>query len=52
MTIIIWLVILIVNAYTIGFSITLWKGDSKVGAIAMFVVAVAIVITPFFSVLR
>ncbi|MFD2043909.1 hypothetical protein ACFSTA_05065 [Ornithinibacillus salinisoli] len=52
MNIAIWFVILLVNVYTLGFSVTLWKEDSKIGSITMFLVAVAIVISPFFSVLR
>ncbi|MGM8216664.1 hypothetical protein ACLIA0_14050 [Bacillaceae bacterium W0354] len=50
MRVFIWMIIIIMFIYTIGFSITLWKEKSKQGAIAVFIIAVLIVIAPFFSV--
>lgn len=39
-------------SYTLGFSITLWKERSKVGAITVFFLGLAIVVLPFFSILK
>ncbi|WP_161493874.1 hypothetical protein [Virgibacillus necropolis] len=50
MTLFVWIMITIVFLYTMGFSIKLWK-ESKVGSCAVALVAVAIVIAPFFTVL-
>ncbi|WP_157037555.1 hypothetical protein [Ornithinibacillus californiensis] len=52
MRLFIWAVMLIMFFYTIGFSITLWKGNSKKGSIAVLFLALAIVITPFIAVLK
>ncbi|MEN2467451.1 hypothetical protein [Ornithinibacillus sp. FSL M8-0202] len=52
MKLVIWLVMIIMFVYTIGFSITLWKGNSKMGSITTFLLALAIVILPFFTILR
>lgn len=38
--------------YSVGFSVTLWKDKNKLGSIVVFILALLIVITPFFSVLR
>ncbi|HLS61036.1 MAG TPA: hypothetical protein VK044_07900 [Virgibacillus sp.] len=49
---IIWFAILIMFLYAFGFSITLWREQNKAGATAIFILAVAIIITPFFQILR
>jgi len=49
---IIWIFILIMFFYTAGYSMTLWRERNKVGAISTFILAIAIVITPFFSVFK
>ncbi|WP_158674412.1 MULTISPECIES: hypothetical protein [Lysinibacillus] len=52
MNVIVWLLMLTIFFYTTGFSIQLWKEQNKVGAIAAFMLAISVVISPFFSVLR
>ncbi|MBD8027562.1 hypothetical protein ACH0B5_01025 [Ureibacillus sp. 179-F W5.1 NHS] len=52
MDLIIWLVIVIMFLYAVGFAITLWKEQNKKGAIAVFILAIMIVVVPFFSVLQ
>lgn len=52
MRIVSWIIMLTMAIYTVGFAITLWKGNSKPGAIAVFLLAISILIIPFFSVLR
>ncbi|SOC10653.1 hypothetical protein SAMN05880501_10623 [Ureibacillus xyleni] len=48
----VWVLILLVVAYTMGFSIQLWKHQNKIGSIATFLLALAVIITPFLSVFR
>jgi hypothetical protein len=38
--------------YTMGFSIHLWKNKNKMGALSVGLLALGIVITPFFSFTR
>ncbi|SET28033.1 hypothetical protein SAMN05216389_10847 [Oceanobacillus limi] len=52
MNIVIWIVIGIVVCYSLGFAFTLWKENSKIGAFTMIAMAVAIIVSPFFSILR
>ncbi|WP_157052509.1 hypothetical protein [Ornithinibacillus contaminans] len=52
MNLLIWSVMITMFLYTAGFSITLWKEKNKLGSIAVFLMAISIVITPFFTVLR
>jgi hypothetical protein len=52
MKIVIWLLMIIVFFYTIGFAITLLKEKNKVGFVATFLLAISIVVAPFFSVLK
>ncbi|MGM8213762.1 hypothetical protein ACLIBH_13395 [Virgibacillus sp. W0430] len=48
----IWLLILIGFVYTAGFAYTLWKQKNRIGAFSIFLLACAIIVTPFFSVLK
>ncbi|MEN2766640.1 hypothetical protein [Ornithinibacillus xuwenensis] len=52
MKLLIWAVMLIMFTYTIGFSITLWKEKSRAGSIIVLIIALAIAVSPFFTVLR
>lgn len=52
MRILSWLIMITMVIYTVGFAVTLWKGRNKPGAIAVFLLAIGIVVVPFFSVLR
>ncbi|WP_156290515.1 hypothetical protein [Oceanobacillus salinisoli] len=45
-------VVIFVFFYTAGFAVTLWREKNKLGSAAVFLLAVSIVITPFFSVFR
>lgn len=47
-----WLIMITMVIYTVGFAVALWKGKSKPGAIAVFLIALGIIIVPFFSALR
>lgn len=38
--------------YTLGFGINLWKEKQKIGAMAVFILTLTLIILPFFSVLR
>lgn len=49
---IIWVFIISIFIYTAGYSITLWRENSKLGSITIFILAIAIVIMPFFSVFK
>ncbi|SOC45020.1 hypothetical protein [Ureibacillus acetophenoni] len=51
MNIVVWLIMIGMFLYTIGFSIELWRQKNKSGAIAVCILAISIIIAPFFSVL-
>lgn len=51
MTIVVWLLMIGMFLYTVGFSIELWRQKNKSGSIAVFILAISIVVAPFFSVL-
>lgn len=42
-------VLLVIALYTLGFAVTLWKEKQKSGAITVFVLALILVVLPFFS---
>ncbi|MFE8697490.1 hypothetical protein ACFYKT_14195 [Cytobacillus sp. FJAT-53684] len=52
MTMLIWIVMILLFLYTIGFSISLWREKNKAGSIAVFVLAGATVASAFFGVLK
>nr|WP_198044633.1 hypothetical protein [Lysinibacillus timonensis] len=52
MDIVVWVIMISMFLYTVGFSFELWKQKNKPGSIAVFFIAISIVITPFFSVLK
>ncbi|WP_156488272.1 hypothetical protein [Fictibacillus phosphorivorans] len=45
-----WIFIISVFLYTTGFSYKLWKQNEKLGSVAVMILAVSVVIIPFFSV--
>lgn len=47
-----WLIMIVVFMYTAGFALKLWQNKNKAGSIAVFILALAIAVTPFFSVLN
>ncbi|MFS0861647.1 hypothetical protein [Fredinandcohnia sp. 179-A 10B2 NHS] len=51
MKIFIYVMLIIMISYTVGVAKSLWK-DNKIGAIAIFFLAIAIVVMPFFSILK
>ncbi|WP_164217451.1 hypothetical protein [Virgibacillus sp. YIM 98842] len=51
MMIVIALAVFVIFIYTAGFAVKLWKEKNKPGSIAIFLLAIGIVVTPFFSVL-
>ncbi|HLR14684.1 MAG TPA: hypothetical protein VK144_02590 [Bacillota bacterium] len=50
--ILIWVGMLIVFMYTIGFAKELWKDKNKSGAVVVTFIALGVIITPFLSILR
>ncbi|HWL24433.1 MAG TPA: hypothetical protein VNR38_11900 [Ureibacillus sp.] len=52
MNVFVWITMIGMFLYTVGFSIELWKQKNKLGSIAVSVLAVSIVIVPFFSILN
>ncbi|MFS0600426.1 hypothetical protein [Peribacillus frigoritolerans] len=52
MNIFVWIIMISIFLYTIGYSIELWKDKNKVGSFAVFTLALSIVVVPFLSVLR
>ncbi|MFD2445365.1 hypothetical protein ACFSO7_15480 [Bacillus sp. CGMCC 1.16607] len=52
MNIFIFLIALLVFFYTLGYSITLWKEKNKMGSLAVLLLALSVIITPFFTVIR
>ncbi|MBO0961378.1 hypothetical protein J1P26_16860 [Neobacillus sp. MM2021_6] len=46
------IVLIIIAIYTAGFAVTLWKEKQKFGAAAVFILTIAILILPFFSILK
>lgn len=46
------LLVFVVFIYTVGFAITLWKDKNKMGTFAILILAISIVIVPFFSDIR
>lgn len=51
MKIFIWISMILMCFYAVHFIIELWKSKSKVGAFVVGILALAIIITPFLSVL-
>ncbi|WP_423335115.1 hypothetical protein [Neobacillus sp. 19] len=45
-------VLLAITAYTMGFGISLWKEKQKFGAVAVFFLTLAMLVLPFFSILK
>jgi hypothetical protein len=52
MQILIVLALFSIAVYTCGFGVTLWKGKQKMSALAVFFLTLAIIILPFFSILK
>jgi len=52
MKIVIGLVVLVTFLYTAGFAVTLWRDKNKIGSFVIFLLAIGVVITPFFSVFK
>lgn len=50
--IIIWIGMLAVFIYTMGFAKELWKEKDKSGAVVVTLIALGVIVTPFFSILR
>ncbi|WP_453994814.1 hypothetical protein [Bacillus nitroreducens] len=48
----IYLLMLIMLIYTIGFSISLWKDKNKLGSVVIFGFALVIAVAPFFTLLK
>ncbi|WP_442598874.1 hypothetical protein [Neobacillus sp. D3-1R] len=44
--------IIFIFFYTAGYSLQLWKEKNKLGSISVFILALALVVTPFFTVLN
>ncbi|WP_264740140.1 hypothetical protein [Cytobacillus firmus] len=47
-----WGIMIAVFMYTAGFAFKLWENKNKAGSIAVLILALAIAVTPFFSVLN
>ncbi|MCQ6279391.1 hypothetical protein [Bacillus sp. EB600] len=41
-------VLFIIIAYTFGFSVSLWKNKQKIGAVAVFILILTMIVLPFF----
>lgn len=46
------LIMIIMFFYTAGFSFQLWKEKNKLGSLVVLTLALAVGITPFFTILR
>ncbi|MCS0669944.1 hypothetical protein [Cytobacillus firmus] len=47
-----WGIMIVVFMYTAGFAFKLWQNKNKAGSIAVLILALAIAVMPFFSVLN
>lgn len=52
MTVLIWIVMIIMTFYTLGFSISLWRDKKKIGALAVLSIAIATIVSALFGVLK
>ncbi|MCH1627374.1 hypothetical protein [Fredinandcohnia quinoae] len=52
MNIFIFIVVFAVFIYTVGFSISLWKDMNKIGSIMVFILALVVIIVPFFTIIK
>ena len=52
MNILLGVFLLLITLYTLGFAITLWKGKQKFGAFMVFILSLAIIVLPFFSIFK
>lgn len=51
MNIIIYAIMISIFFYTAGFSVTLWKEKNKMGSTVVMLLALVVVVTPFFTIL-
>jgi len=49
MKIIMGIFVFVVFVYTAGFAVVLWKNKNKLGSLAVLVLAISLLIAPFFS---
>jgi hypothetical protein len=49
MIILLWLLVIMVFLYTMGFALSLWKNKNKIGAIAVFFLAVFAIVLPYLT---
>jgi hypothetical protein len=52
MNIFVFVMVAIIFFYTMGFSIHLWKNKNKMGSISVGLIALGLVITPFFGIAK
>lgn len=52
MTVLIWIVLMIISLYSLGFTITLWRDKKKAGSIAVFSLTAATFVCALLSVLK
>jgi 4-amino-4-deoxy-L-arabinose transferase-like glycosyltransferase len=52
MNIFVYSIMTIVFVYTAGFGVSLWKEKNKAGSVVVFLVALVVVVTPFFTLLK
>ncbi|MEH7379865.1 hypothetical protein V7138_05225 [Bacillus sp. JJ1533] len=52
MKLFIYLMMTIIVAYTVGFSVSLWKDKNKPGSIVVFGLALVVAVSPFFTILK
>ena len=52
MNVMYFLILLGMVAYTIGYSIVLWKDKNKIGSMAVFSLACMIAVLPFFTLFK
>ncbi|WP_180968275.1 hypothetical protein [Cytobacillus massiliigabonensis] len=48
----IWIFLIIITLYSIGFTVTLWRDKKKLGSIAVFSLAAATVVSALIGVLK
>ncbi|MBT2654955.1 hypothetical protein J7E81_06770 [Bacillus sp. ISL-18] len=51
MKLVTYIVLFGITAYTFGFGVTLWKGEQKLSAAAVFFLCLTIVVLPFFTII-
>lgn len=52
MHIFIWMIMIIAFLYAARLALQFWKEKSKAGSIAVFIMAIAIIVIPIFTILR